>query len=455
MLRRRIKYRLSSRFLAGAALALVLTGAASCSSVWDDVSSFIEDDEANDQALENSGDNQDFPKLSEVPDTIRPASSPEDLDQLAEGLVADRDEARYTNETLRSRYADDSDEGAERMVADAASAPEPAPRPVTESSQEPAELAEQRRVEGSATATARTSGDLADERRVSGIEPASDAVLQERRTTDLQQRTIVREGIERDDGEAGSYSSSGSSALAESRQVEGGQSVRQTAGSASSETIPLSESRVASATQTASASVSSYGVMPISDFRELFNARFDSSGKSPYQNGQMQQQAAQIAGDSLATDRALSPGSENMVRAQMELAVPEPSPAFTAQDSGLAAISFQAASIPFAVGSAALNSSDRTALKKIVKLHEEFGGMVRVIGHSSRRTRDMESDSHQWVNFQLSLDRATAVSVELTRLGVPADAVLVMARSDNEPLTHEYMPRGEAENRRADVYIEY
>ena len=448
MLRRRIKYRLSSRFLAGAALALVLTGAASCSSVWDDVSSFIEDDEANDRAMTNSGDSEDFPKLSEVPDTIRPASSPEDLDQLAEGLVADRDEARYTSETLRSRYADENDEGAERMVADAASAPEPAPRPVAESSQEPAELAEQRRVEGSATTTARTSGDLADERRISGIEPASEGGLQERRTTDLQQRTIVREGIERD-GEAGSYSSSGGGALADSRRVEGGQ----TAVAASSKTIPLSESRVASVNQTASASA--YGVMPISDFRELFNARFDSSGRSPYQNGQMQQQAAEVAGDSLATDRALSPGSENMVRAQMELTPPEPSPAFTAEDSGLAAISFQAASIPFSVGSAALNSSDRTALKAVVKLHEEFGGVVRVIGHSSRRTRDMESDSHQWVNFQLSLDRATAVSVELARLGVPAEAVLVMARSDNEPLTHEYMPQGEAENRRADVYIEY
>jgi flagellar motor protein MotB len=126
-----------------------------------------------------------------------------------------------------------------------------------------------------------------------------------------------------------------------------------------------------------------------------------------------------------------------------------------AEDSGLAAISFQATSIPFAVGSAALNSSDRAQLKKVAELHEQFGGVVRVIGHASRRTRDMEFDTHQWVNFQLSLDRATAVSVELTRLGVPAQSMLVMARSDNEPLTYEYMPKGEAENRRADIYIEY
>ena len=370
-------------------MALVLTGAASCSSVWDDVTSFIEDDEANDRALTNSNDGEDFPKLSDVPDTIRPASSPEDLDQLAEGLVADRSEARYTDETLRSRYADAAEEKFERQVAAASSAPEFA--------------------------------DLAEQRiQSSGIEPASDAVLGDRQALDREERAIARE--------SDSYSAS-----------------------ASREITQLRETRVASFDPSADA----YGVMPISQFRDLFNARFDSSGRSPYQNAEVRQQAAQVAGDRLATDRILASDTENLVRAEMELATPEPPLSYVAEDSGLAAISFQATSIPFAVGSAALNSSDRAQLKKVAELHEQFGGVVRVIGHASRRTRDMESDTHQWVNFQLSLDRATAVSVELTRLGVPAQSMLVMARSDNEPLTYEYMPKGEAENRRADIYIEY
>ena len=385
----RIKFRISSRFLAGAVLALVLTGAASCSSVWDDVTSFIEDDEANDRALTNSNDGEDFPKLSDVPDTIRPASSPEDLDQLAEGLVADRSEARYTDETLRSRYADAAEEKFERQVAAASSAPEFA--------------------------------DLAEQRiQSSGTEPASDAVLGDRQALNREERAIARE--------SDSYSAS-----------------------ASREITQLRETRVASFDPSADA----YGVMPISQFRDLFNARFDSSGRSPYQNAEVRQQAAQVAGDRLATDRILASDTENLVRAEMELATPEPPLSYVAEDSGLAAISFQATSIPFAVGSAALNSSDRAHLKKVAELHEQFGGVVRVIGHASRRTRDMEFDTHQWVNFQLSLDRATAVSVELTRLGVPAQSMLVMARSDNEPLTYEYMPKGEAENRRADIYIEY
>ena len=195
--------------------------------------------------------------------------------------------------------------------------------------------------------------------------------------------------------------------------------------------------------------------MSINDFRSLFNERFDSSGRSPYRQGEVQPVSAQIGQDSLTMDRAVAPGSTEILRAQMAPSTAE-SRAVLADDSlAPPAVSFQAASIAFAVGSTALNSSDRTILKKVVKLHKKFGGIVLVIGHSSQRTRDMESDSHRMVNFQLSLDRATVVSAELTRLGVAAEAVMVMALSDNEPLTYEYMPEGEADNRRADIYIEY
>jgi flagellar motor protein MotB len=440
MPRSRIKLPISARSLSVAALALVLVGAVSCSSVWDEVTSYIEDDDANDRTLSQTGDSEDFPKLSEVPDTPRPASSPEDLDRLAEGLLADRDEARYTSETLRSRYAEDAGEAAETRMADAT--PSTTPRPIQQSAQQASELSDQRRAAASQSSSSGPTGGLADERRVGGVEPASEAVLQERRIFDERDRMIAGTG------EAGGYGDPQSGALADSRRVDGGQAARETV---SGETIALRESRVASLDQPAAAS----GVMPLSTFRDLFNARFDSSGRSPYRDGEMQQQAAQVAGDSLAMDRVLSPGSEEMVRAQMELTPPAPLPAKMDGGPRQAVISFQAASIPFAVGSAALNSSDRAALKQIVKLHEKFGGVVRVIGHASRRTRDMESGSHQWVNFQLSLDRATAVSLELSRLGVPAESVMVMALADNEPLTHEYMPLGEAENRRADIYIEY
>ena len=422
----RIKFRIHNRFLAGAALALVLTGAASCSTVWDDVSGFIEDDEANDRVLTNSGDNEDFPKLSEVPNTPRPASSPEDLERLAEGLVADRDDARYTNETLRSRYADQIDENderqVERRVAAAAGTPEPAPSPAQLSAQESADFADQNQAERS----------LSDERRDSGIEPASEAVIRQSRAANQQDERMAM----RDKASDSSYATTDNQGTTDNQYVERKRSV------------------VAQSQPTAK-----FGVMKISKFRDLFNARFDSSGRSPLQNSQIQSQTTQVTGNAPATaaitDRTVSLVSTDMVRAQMELTAPEPPIAGSDSDSGLAAILFQAATIPFEIGSSSLSSADRSALKSVVKLHKKFGGVVRVIGHSSRRTRDMDASRHQMVNFQLSLDRATAVSVELARLGVPSQAVMVMSRSDNEPLTYEYMPRGEAENRRADVYIEY
>ena len=84
-----------------------------------------------------------------------------------------------------------------------------------------------------------------------------------------------------------------------------------------------------------------------------------------------------------------------------------------------------------------------------------FGGMLKVVGHASSRTRDLDPQTRQLANFNISLERANAVANALLRQGVPVDKVQVVAMADNEPLSHEYMPAGEHENQRADVYIEY
>ena len=88
-------------------------------------------------------------------------------------------------------------------------------------------------------------------------------------------------------------------------------------------------------------------------------------------------------------------------------------------------------------------------------LHKTYGGKVRVGGHASMRTRDMELGQHRLVNFQLSADRAQMVANELMRLGLPPLALLIDAKGDSRPVTHEYMPAGEMENRRAEIFIEY
>ena len=63
-------------------------------------------------------------------------------------------------------------------------------------------------------------------------------------------------------------------------------------------------------------------------------------------------------------------------------------------------------------------------------------------------------EKHKLVNLWVSMDRAQAVARELVRLGVPATAIVTEAKSDSDPLYFEAMPAGEAQNRRAEVYLE-
>lgn len=113
-----------------------------------------------------------------------------------------------------------------------------------------------------------------------------------------------------------------------------------------------------------------------------------------------------------------------------------------------------AAIIFFSHGSVDLDGNDRSVLQDLVALHSQQGGSLRVIGHASSRTRNTTPDEHQVANFEMSLARANAVSSELLRLGVAPDAVSTEAKSDAEPVYHEFMPSGEAGNRRVEIFLE-
>ena len=408
--------------------------------VLENVEGYFEDGQANQGAVLDAGENQGFPKLSEVPNAPRPASANEDLDQLSEGLIADRDEARYTNQTLRSRYADGAPTTSENMASEnsvkAQSKSTPNQKVIQRKELRSAESAGQVHVAATKRRVARSSSSLAEERRIGNIEPASGAVLRDQWTGSEEGQRIV--GL--DDGTV----ISNDGRLADSQQIVSGQTVHT---SKLSETARARENHNAAKRQTSSRA----GVMAVSQFRAMFNERFDSSGRSPYHTDERHQVAVQVDGDAVLRGRTVSPNGSDM---NQTFAGPLHA-AQESRDNGQAMVSFQAASIPFAVGSASLNSSDRAALKEVVKLHQKFGGTVHVVGHASQRTRDMGTENHRMVNFNLSLDRATAVSMELARLGIPAEAVAVIARSDNEPFAYEYMPEGEAYNRRADVYLEY
>ena len=112
------------------------------------------------------------------------------------------------------------------------------------------------------------------------------------------------------------------------------------------------------------------------------------------------------------------------------------------------------ATILFPKGSANLDARDRRILNDVFRLHRQRGGKMRVIGHASRRTRNLDPATHKMVNYRISVARADSVARELIRRGVRADEISVDARADSEPIYYEIMPSGEAGNRRAEIYFE-
>ena len=154
-----------------------------------------------------------------------------------------------------------------------------------------------------------------------------------------------------------------------------------------------------------------------------------------------------------ATQLAAMPAVSSMPLSDVSASsgpVPTAQPAFALPARG----SVKVATIQFSVGSANLSSRDRQILRDVFALHSQRGGKVRVIGHASSRTRSMDPVEHKMVNFQVSVDRASAVARELTGLGMRQQDILVDAVSDSNPLYYEVMPTGEAGNRRTEVYLE-
>lgn len=124
-------------------------------------------------------------------------------------------------------------------------------------------------------------------------------------------------------------------------------------------------------------------------------------------------------------------------------------------DPGATGLSIRVATIHFNVGSSSLDEKDREILKDVVGMFRQNGAAIRIIGHASSRTRDLDPMEHQLANFNISVDRANAVAKELMRQGVDPKQVFIGASSDSEPLYFEVMPAGEAGNRRTEIYIDY
>lgn len=107
----------------------------------------------------------------------------------------------------------------------------------------------------------------------------------------------------------------------------------------------------------------------------------------------------------------------------------------------------------FGIGSTALGGADRQVLRQIADLQRAYGGVVRIVGHASSRTENMPMDQHRKTNSDVAAARAKAVAEQLVRYGVRPLFVQIAGVSDTQPLYPEFMPAGEAANRRAEIYL--
>ena len=110
--------------------------------------------------------------------------------------------------------------------------------------------------------------------------------------------------------------------------------------------------------------------------------------------------------------------------------------------------------IYFNHNSTALSQNDLQVLRQVVALQQQRGGVLRVVGHASQRTAQLDPSAHEATNLRLSERRAESVARALRGFGVRSDAVIPEGRGDSEQLFHEFMPTGEAGNRRVEIFLQ-
>jgi outer membrane protein OmpA-like peptidoglycan-associated protein len=162
--------------------------------------------------------------------------------------------------------------------------------------------------------------------------------------------------------------------------------------------------------------------------------------------------AASNSGSSVTVDYSAlgigagSPSSASSLTASLPTApaMPSGSVAGVGQAVGL---------VYFGDGSSGLNDADRNVLRQVAELQRIQGGVLRIIGHASQRTGNLDAQRQDGVNRRVSLARATAVARALVGMGVQPILVQVAAAGDDQTLYAESTPAGEAGNRRAEVYL--
>ena len=118
-------------------------------------------------------------------------------------------------------------------------------------------------------------------------------------------------------------------------------------------------------------------------------------------------------------------------------------------------IQFKIATINFNSGSSSINKEGYNKIKKVLKLANDKNAIVKIVGHASTRTKDMDILKHKMVNFVISDKRAQAVASVFVKNKFPLDKLITEAVSDSKPIFHEVMPAGTSANQRTEIYLIY
>lgn len=342
------------------------------------------------------GENKSFPKLASVPE--RPAApTEEERDRMARSLVADRENARYTDEQIKRQST-------------SAAPPPPPLRPRGTSASPPA-------VPRTPVASAPTRSaapppppprSRSSAPRVSAAPPPSPRVA--------------------------------TRAPAPPPATVSPAAGRAPAPRSLPPALPPSVTGQASPPQLASAgrpsAVRSLATRPVPGTRSIARIGNPSFGAPP----------ADIA----ASLGAGTPPAHNAAGASGLARLGQP--AGTLASTGPVA-GERIAVLRFTSGSARIRSADRRRIRDIARAFKQRGGGIRIEGHASSRTRDMTEVRHHLTNFDVSLKRANAVAAELIRQGVPQNVLFVAALSDSRPIYYEVMPAGELGNQRVEVFF--
>jgi outer membrane protein OmpA-like peptidoglycan-associated protein len=126
-------------------------------------------------------------------------------------------------------------------------------------------------------------------------------------------------------------------------------------------------------------------------------------------------------------------------RVQTAMATP---PAATPRRPGK--VSKQVAEIEFVKDETRLTTEDSQRLPSVLRLYQENGGTVRVVGYG-RRGYGPDAAQQELLSYSKAIDRANAVAQALTKLGVPPSSIVVQAAPVGDGLGED----------RAEVLLEY